>query len=60
MSKYTTEQLQEMAGIVLKHPAMLDPRTGLLLQRLQTQFGLSHADVMHRIDLLAAGLPVTH
>lgn len=60
MSKYTTEQLQEMAKVVMKRPAFCDPQADLLIARLQQQFNLSYDMVMLRICDLSMGLPVNY
>ncbi|MFI2901408.1 MULTISPECIES: hypothetical protein [Gammaproteobacteria] len=58
MSKYTTEQLQEMAWRVQERRGTT--HYVALLISLCMQFRLTLEQVKDRIDLLAAGLPVTH
>lgn len=58
MSKYTTEQLQEMALHV--QSLRWSPRYAVIVGTLAADFGLTLEAVEVRIDLLAAGLPVTH
>lgn len=59
MSKYTTEQLQEMAKIVMTR-AGCSADANIVVARLQARFGLTYDMVMLRICDLSMGLPVDY
>lgn len=58
MSKYTTEQLQEMAHHVICRPPGFDSSSNLLYALLETKFKLTQDEVARRIHLLAVGCTV--
>jgi|GEM_PF-3044922 hypothetical protein len=57
MSKYTREQLTNMATEVLRARLSGDEREAILVARISTATGLSARDVENRIELLAMGVP---